>query len=173
MRAYNENFSPLRQTAKQRMSSMIAEAKFSKRNPIQETVRVYHKPYRSSDFTQQMRMNRYLMNSASFTNANNIQDYTSTMHEIKRAAQLFPFRNYQPIKKEENMKVIQEHSIKMNLNFLKDVNKNVEKAMSVMALVSTLGRADLYEDRDELTNTLQTLNSVARNVSEAINRMKQ
>jgi|TARA_B100000768_G_C11148087_1_gene319088 hypothetical protein len=86
MRAYNENFSPLRQTAKQRMSSMIAEAKFSKRNPIQETVRVYHKPYRSSDFTQQMRMNRYLMNSASFTNANNIQDYTSTMHEIKRAA---------------------------------------------------------------------------------------
>ena len=53
------------------------------------------------------------------------------------------------------------------------MNKNVEKAMSVMALVSTLGRADLYEDRDELTNTLQTLNSVARNVSEAINRMKQ
>ena len=41
------------------------------------------------------------------------------------------------------MKAIQEHSIKMNLNFLKDVNKNVEKAMSVMALVSTfeIGRA--------------------------------
>ena len=71
------------------------------------------------------------------------------------------------------MKVIQEHSIKMNLNFLKDVNKNVEKAMSVMALVSTFGRADLYEDRDELTNKLQTLNSVARDVSEAINRIKQ
>jgi hypothetical protein len=86
MRAYNENFSPLRQSEKQRRSSMIAEMKFSKRNPIQERVSVYHKPYRSSDFVQQMRMNRYLMNTASFTNANNIQDYTSSMYEIKRAA---------------------------------------------------------------------------------------
>ena len=42
MRAYNENFSPLRQSEKQRRSSMIAEMKFSKRNPIQERVRVYH-----------------------------------------------------------------------------------------------------------------------------------
>ena len=34
MRAYNENFSPLRQSEKQRRSSMIAEMKFGKRDPL-------------------------------------------------------------------------------------------------------------------------------------------
>ena len=34
------NISTLRQSARQRQSSMIAEMKFSKRNPIQERVRV-------------------------------------------------------------------------------------------------------------------------------------
>ena len=86
MRAYNENFSPLRQSEKQRRSSMIAEMKFSKRNPILERVQVYHKPYRSSDFVQSMRMNRYLMKTARFTNPNNIFDYTSTMYEVRSAA---------------------------------------------------------------------------------------
>ena len=71
------------------------------------------------------------------------------------------------------MKVIQEHSIKMNLMYLKDVSKNIEKAISVLDLVSTFGLADLYEDRDEVTNKLQSLNSVAREVSQAMNRLEQ
>ena len=71
------------------------------------------------------------------------------------------------------MKVIKVESITMNLHYLKDVNKNIEKAISTLDLVSTFGLADLYEDRDEITNKLQSLNSVARDVSEAINRMKQ
>jgi len=33
-----------------------------------------------------MRMNRYLMKTARFTNPNNIFDYTSTMYEVRSAA---------------------------------------------------------------------------------------
>jgi len=34
MRAYNETISPYRQSEKQRQSSMIAEMKFGRRNPL-------------------------------------------------------------------------------------------------------------------------------------------
>ena len=84
MRVYNQYTSPLRQSAKQRRSSMIAEMKFSKSNPLAITNEKYKG--KSSPFSQEMRLNRYLMNTARFTNANNIQDYTSTMYELPRAA---------------------------------------------------------------------------------------
>ena len=83
MRAYNETISPYRQSEKQRQSSMIAEMKFGKRCPLAITnTRVQLK---KSAFAQNIMMNRYLMKIASFTNANNIHDYTSTMHEVVRA----------------------------------------------------------------------------------------
>ena len=85
MRTYNQYISPLRQSAKQRRSSEIAENKFSNRDPLAQTNIRYINP-KSSTFSQEMRMNRTLMNTARFTNENNIQDYTSSMHEIKRAA---------------------------------------------------------------------------------------
>ena len=85
MRNYNQYISPLRQSAKQRRSSEIAENKFSNRDPLAQTNIRYINP-KSSTFSQEMRMNRRLMNTARFTNENNIQDYTSSMYEIKRAA---------------------------------------------------------------------------------------
>lgn len=85
MRTYNQYISPLRQSAKQRRSSEIAENKFSNRDPLAQTNIRYINP-KSSTFSQEMRMNRTLMNTARFTNENNIQDYTSSMYEIKRAA---------------------------------------------------------------------------------------
>ena len=84
MRAYNENFSPLRQSEKQRRSSMIAEMKFGKRDPLANSNIAYNK--KKSRFSQEMRMNRYLMKTARFTNPNNIFDYTSTMYEVRSAA---------------------------------------------------------------------------------------
>jgi hypothetical protein len=84
MRIYNETISPLRQSEKQRQSSMIAEAKWGRRNPLAFTnTRVQLK---KSAFAQNIMMNRYLMKNTSLNNANNIHDYTSTMHEVKRAA---------------------------------------------------------------------------------------
>ena len=85
MKTYNQYTSPFRQNAKQRRSSEIAENKFSNRDPLAQTNIRYINP-KSSTFSQEMRMNRRLMNTARFTNENNIQDYTSSMYEIKRAA---------------------------------------------------------------------------------------
>ena len=84
MRTYNETISPFRQSEKQRQSSMIAEMKFGRRNPLAFTnTRVQLK---KSAFAQNIMMNRYLMKNASLNNADNIHDYTSTVYELKRAA---------------------------------------------------------------------------------------
>ncbi len=73
----------------------------------------------------------------------------------------------------DNMKIIKEHSTKINLMYLKDVSKNIEKVMSVLDLVSTFGLTDLYDDRDEIITQVQSLNCVSRNISQAMNRLKQ
>jgi len=84
MKTYNNNISKLRQTDKQRQSSMIAESKWGSRNPLEFTNdRVLLK---KSAFAQNIMMNRYLMKNASLNNANNIHDYTSTMYEVKKVA---------------------------------------------------------------------------------------
>ena len=84
MRTYNNNISKLRQTDKQRQSSMIAEAKWGRRNPLEFTNdRVLLK---KSAFAQNIMMNRQLMKRCSLNNVNNLHDYTSTMHEVKKAA---------------------------------------------------------------------------------------
>ena len=70
-------------------------------------------------------------------------------------------------------KMYSEESTKRNLHCLKDVSKNIEKSISILDLVSTLGNADLYDDRDELTNKLQSLNCVAREITQAIRRLEQ
>ena len=78
---------PLRQTEKQRESSLIAERKFSKRNPLAEKrydIKV------NSEFSQNVMMNRYMMKTANFNTLNSIPDYANSMSEVilkhKRAA---------------------------------------------------------------------------------------
>ena len=84
MRAYNQRISKIKQTEKQRQSSMIAEAKWGRRNPLEFTNdRVLLK---KSAFAQNIMMNRQLMKRCSLNNVNNLHDYTSTMHEVKKAA---------------------------------------------------------------------------------------
>ena len=73
----------------------------------------------------------------------------------------------------DNMKIIKEHSTKINLMYLKDVSKNIEKVMSVLDLVSTFGLTDLYDDRDEIITQVQQLNCVSRNISQAMTRLSQ
>ena len=78
---------PLRQTEKQRESSLIAERKFSKRNPLTEKrydIKV------NSEFSQNVMMNRYMIKTANFNTLNTIPDYDNSMSEVilkhKRAA---------------------------------------------------------------------------------------
>lgn len=82
---YTTKVSPIRQSAKQRASSEIAEAKFSRRNPLSEK---YYPIKQKSEFSQNVMMNRYLMKNASLNNVRNIHDYTSTVYEVlsKKAA---------------------------------------------------------------------------------------
>ena len=95
------NISTLRQSARQRASAEIAEAKFGSSCPLRFTNATYIG--KKSAFSQEMRMNRYLMSKSSLNNIRNIDDYSSTVNEVifKKAAQLFPFRKYQPKKKEK------------------------------------------------------------------------
>jgi len=70
---------PLRQTAKQRQSSLIAERKFGKRNPLLE--RRYNIKV-NSEFSQNVMMNRYMMKTANFNTLNTIPDYANSMSEV-------------------------------------------------------------------------------------------
>ena len=70
---------PLRQTEKQRESSLIAERKFLKRNPLTEKrydIKV------NSEFSQNVMMNRYMMKTANFNTLNTIPDYANSMSEV-------------------------------------------------------------------------------------------
>ena len=82
---YTSKVSPIRQSAKQRASSEIAERKFGKRNPLSEK---YYSIKQKNAFSQNVMMNRYLMKNASLNNVRNIHDYTSTVYEVlsKKAA---------------------------------------------------------------------------------------
>ena len=82
---YTSKVSPIRQSAKQKRSSEIAEAKFSKRNPLSEN---YYPIKQKSEFSQNVMMNRYLLKNASLNNVRNLHDYTSTVYEVlsKKAA---------------------------------------------------------------------------------------
>jgi len=76
---YTSKVSPLRQSAKQKRSSEIAEAKFSKRNPLSQKrydIKV------NSEFSQNVMMNRYLMKTANFNTLNTIPDYANSMSEV-------------------------------------------------------------------------------------------
>ena len=79
------NISTLRQSARQRQSSMIAEMKFGNSNPLAFTNEKY--VGKKSPFSQEMRMNRYLMSKSNLNNIRNISDYSSTVNEVifKRA----------------------------------------------------------------------------------------
>ena len=80
------NISTLRQSARQRASSAIAEAKFGSSCPLRFTNAKYIG--KKSAFSQEMRMNRYLMSKSSLNNIRNIDDYSSTVNEVifKKAA---------------------------------------------------------------------------------------
>ena len=81
---YTTSNKPLRQSAKQRQSSLISEHKFLKRNPIAEKVVIKL----SSEFSQNVVMSRRLMKSANFNTLNTIPDYANSMSEVitKKAA---------------------------------------------------------------------------------------
>jgi len=77
--AYTTLNKPLRQTAKQRESSLIAESKFLRRNPLSQKrydIKV------NSEFSQNVMMNRYLMKTANFNTLNTIPDYANSMSEV-------------------------------------------------------------------------------------------
>ena len=77
---YTTQNKPLRQTARQKESSSIAENKFLKRNPLLCTnERVVLK---TSPFSQDIMLNRYLMKSANFNTLNTIPEYANTMSEV-------------------------------------------------------------------------------------------
>ena len=80
------NISTLRQTAKQMQSSAVAEAKFGSSCPLRFTNARYQG--KRSPFSQEMRLNRYLMSKSSLNNIRNIDDYSSTVNEVifKKAA---------------------------------------------------------------------------------------
>ena len=82
---YTSKVSPIRQSAKQRASSELAERKFGRKNPLSEK---YYPIKQKSEFSQNVMMNRYLMKNASLNNVRNLHDYTSTVSEvlIKKAA---------------------------------------------------------------------------------------
>ena len=66
---YTTSNKPIRQTEKQRESSLIAENKFLKRNPLADKrydIKV------NSEFSQNVMMNRYLMKSANFNTLNTL-----------------------------------------------------------------------------------------------------
>ena len=76
---YTTSNKPIRQTERQRESSLIAENKFLKRNPLADKrydIKV------NSEFSQNVMMNRYLMKSANFNTLNTIPDYANSMSEV-------------------------------------------------------------------------------------------
>ena len=77
---YTTSNKPIRQTERQRESSLIAENKFLKRNPLlSSNERVVLK---TSPFSQNIILNRYLMKSANFNTLNTIPDYANSMSEV-------------------------------------------------------------------------------------------
>jgi len=80
------NISTLRQSARQRQSSALAEMKFGNSNPLAFTNDKYIG--KKSPFSQEMRMNRYLMSKSSLNNIRNIADYSTSVNEVifKKAA---------------------------------------------------------------------------------------
>ena len=71
---------PLRQTAKQRQSSLIAESKFNNRNPLQDRTRDLQA--KMSCFSANIMMNRMMMKSKNFNNLNTIPEYANSMYEV-------------------------------------------------------------------------------------------
>ena len=71
---------PLRQTARQRESSLIAERKFNHRNPLQDRTRDLQANL--SCFSANIMMNRMMMKTKNFNNLNTIPAYANSMSEV-------------------------------------------------------------------------------------------
>ena len=71
---------PLRQTARQRESSLIAERKFNHRNPLQDRTRDLQA--KMSCFSANIMMNRMMMKTKNFNNLNTIHAYANSMSEV-------------------------------------------------------------------------------------------
>ena len=71
---------PLRQTARQRESSLIAERKFNHRNPLQDRTRDLQA--KMSCFSAYIMMNRMMMKTKNFNNLNTIPAYANSMSEV-------------------------------------------------------------------------------------------
>ena len=62
---------------------------------------------------------------------------------------------------------------KINAMMLEKANESIESALKDMKKVTTFGQTDKYDDRDEIITQVQSLNCVSRNISQAMNRLKQ
>ena len=78
--AYTTLNKPLRQTARQRESSLIAERKFNHRNPLQDRTRDLQA--KMSCFSANIMMNRMMMKTKNFNNLNTIPAYANSMSEV-------------------------------------------------------------------------------------------
>ena len=62
---------------------------------------------------------------------------------------------------------------KINALLLERANESIESALKDLKLVTTFGQSDKYEDRQDITSQQDSLNNVARYISQAINRLGQ
>ena len=60
---------------------------------------------------------------------------------------------------------------KINAMLLERANESIESALKDLKLVTTFGQSDKYEDRQDITSQQDSLNNVARYISQAINRL--
>ena len=75
------NISTLRQSARQRQSSAIAEAKFGNTCPLRFTNRT-NTLTKKSPFSQNIMLHRHMMKTSSLNNIRNIHDYSTSVNEV-------------------------------------------------------------------------------------------
>ena len=81
IRFFNDYMSPLRQSKKQRECSEYVERKWKR--PVQ--LSTYNIKSRGT-FSDQVRENRRMMKTVNLNKFNDIKDYTTSIHELRKAA---------------------------------------------------------------------------------------
>ena len=82
---YDNKISDLRQSAKQRQSSLIAEEKWGRKTPMSEHYNIRQK----SEFQQNVMLNRQMMKTANFNNENSLKDYCLSVYEIPQQHKMY------------------------------------------------------------------------------------
>ncbi len=81
IRVFNDYVSPLRQSKKQRECSEYVERKWLR--PVQ--LSTFNLKSRGT-FSDQVRENRRMMKTVNLNKPNDIRDYTTSVHELRKAA---------------------------------------------------------------------------------------